>query len=110
MLGGAYVRFECSGCGGTCHRVAFQVFEMLWHLARDTKPDGTARVSHGSIAERGGISRRQAIRGVQSLIDRGVVEVVKRGGRGIGASTYCCIPGGIEIFRQERQDGATGVG
>src|SRR4051794_11874726 len=41
MLGGAYVRFECSGCGGTCHRVAFQVFEMLWHLANYVACDCT---------------------------------------------------------------------
>ena len=33
MLCGAYVWLECSGCGGTCHGDAFQVFEMLWHLA-----------------------------------------------------------------------------
>jgi hypothetical protein len=38
MLGGAYVWHGCSGCGGTCHRGAFQVFEMWWHLAYYSKP------------------------------------------------------------------------
>src|SRR6266545_6847806 len=38
MLGGAYVWLECSGCGGTCHGDAFQVFEMLWHLANQALP------------------------------------------------------------------------
>jgi DNA-binding MarR family transcriptional regulator len=71
-------------------------------LLRDTKPDGTARTSFGSIASRRGMSQRQAVRAVQSLIRLGVVEVVRRGGRGIGATTYCVVPGGIEIFRRER--------
>src|SRR4051812_12130222 len=77
-------------------------------LLRDTKPDGTARTGFTDLARRGGMSRASAIRAVKSLINRGVVEVVKRGGRGIGASTYCCIPGGIEIFRRERQAGSDG--
>src|SRR5687768_15026787 len=49
-LGGAYVRFECSGCGGTCHRVASQVFEMLWHLA-----SGVSR-GHRRVREEAGAS------------------------------------------------------
>jgi hypothetical protein len=77
-------------------------------LLRDTKPDGTARTSFGSIASRGGMSQRQAVRAVQALIGRGVVEVVRRGGRGIGATTYCVLPGGIEIFRREREDSDAG--
>jgi hypothetical protein len=67
-------------------------------LLRDTKPDGTARTSFGDIATRGGISRRQAIRAVRALVGRGAVQVVRRGGRGIGPSTYCVVPGGIEVF------------
>src|SRR4051794_6604815 len=63
-------------------------------LLRDTKPPhGTATTSYGSIAERGGLSRRQAIRAVQTLVRRGAVEVVRRGGRGVGATTYCVVPG-----------------
>jgi hypothetical protein len=68
-------------------------------LLRDTKPDGAARTSFGGIALRGGMSRRQAVRAVRSLIERGVVEVLRRGGRRIGATTYCVVPGGIEVFR-----------
>jgi hypothetical protein len=71
-------------------------------LLRDTRPDGTARTSFGSIAERAGISRRQAIRAVQSLVNRGVVEVVKRGGRGIGPSIYCVVLGGYQTFLRSR--------
>jgi hypothetical protein len=74
-------------------------------LLRDTKPDGTTRTSYGDIAARGGMSRMSAIRAVRSLIQRGVVEVVRRGGRGIGSTTYCVVPGGIEVFRSERLSG-----
>jgi hypothetical protein len=77
-------------------------------LLRDTKPDGTARTSFGDIATRGGISRRSAIHAVRSLIDRGVVEVVRRGGRGIGPSTYCVVPGGINTFRGGRKSSEVG--
>ena len=54
------------------------------------------------------MSRRQAVRAVQSLIGRGVVEVVRRGGRGVGATTYCVLPGGIEVFRRKDDDSDTG--
>ena len=74
-------------------------------LLRDTKPDGTTRTSYNDIATRGGMSRMSAIRAVRSLLKRGVVEVVRRGGRGIGSTTYCVVPGGIEVFRTERTSG-----
>jgi hypothetical protein len=77
-------------------------------LLRDTKPDGAARTSYGSIAARGGVSRRQAIRAVQALVKRGAVQVVSRGGRGIGATTYCVVPGGIEVFGVPTENGASG--
>jgi hypothetical protein len=67
-------------------------------LLRATRPDGLARVSHHSLATRGGISCRQAIRAVQALVERGVVQVVARGNRRSGATTYCVLPGGIEAF------------
>jgi hypothetical protein len=71
-------------------------------LLRDTKPDGRTRTSYSDIATRGGMSRMSAIRAVRSLVKRGVVEIVRRGGRGIGSTTYCVVPGGIETFRSER--------
>jgi hypothetical protein len=77
-------------------------------LLRDTKPDGTARTSLADVATRGGISRRSAIQAVRSLVNRRVVEVVRRGGTGIGPSTYCVIPGGIEVFRTERNPSEAG--
>jgi hypothetical protein len=72
-------------------------------LLRDTKPDGTARTSYKDIATRGGMTRMSAIRAVRSLVKKKVAEVVRRGGRGIGATTYCVIPGGIGLFRSERK-------
>jgi hypothetical protein len=71
-------------------------------LLRDTKPDGTTRTSYGDLATRGGMSRMSAIRAVRSLIGKGAVEVVRRGGSGIGSTTYCVVPGGIAAFRSER--------
>jgi len=71
-------------------------------LLRDTKRDGTVRTSFSDLATRGGISRRSAIQAVRSLVDCRVLEVVRRGGRGIGPTTYCIVPGGIETFRRER--------
>jgi hypothetical protein len=67
-------------------------------LLRATQPDGLATVSMSSLATRGGMSRRQAIRAVQALVERGVVQVVSRGNRGMRASMYCVLPGGIEAF------------
>ena len=49
-------------------------------LLRDTKPDGTALTSYADIATRGGMTRRAAIAAVRSLLKRGVVEIVRRGG------------------------------
>jgi hypothetical protein len=77
-------------------------------LLRDTKPDGTALTSYGDIAMRGGMSRRSAIRAVRSLLTRGVVEVVRRGGSETGSTTYCVVPGGIDAFRTERKPSGTG--
>jgi hypothetical protein len=80
-------------------------------LLRDTRPAGTARTSFDSIAERAGISRRQAIRAVQSLVKRGGVEVIKRGGWGKGPSTYCVVLGGYQEFLSKRapeEDAARG--
>ena len=71
-------------------------------LLRDTKPDGRATTSYNDIAVRGGMSRIAAIRAVRSLVKRGTVEVVRRGGRGIGTSTYCVMPGGFKLFCAER--------
>ena len=48
-------------------------------LMRDTKPDGTARAGLTDLATRGGLSKRSASRSVQSLIGRGVLQVVRHG-------------------------------
>jgi hypothetical protein len=31
--GKAHVWYQCSGCSGSCHRVAIRPFRMWWHLA-----------------------------------------------------------------------------
>jgi hypothetical protein len=77
-------------------------------LLRDTKQDGTACTSYNDIAERGGMSRMSAIRAVRSLLKRGAIEVVRRGGRGIGSTTYRVVPGGTDVFRNEQKYGNIG--
>src|SRR5512135_3243886 len=42
MRSGAHVGHKCSGCSGSCHRVAFRPFRMLWHLADNLKPHQAA--------------------------------------------------------------------
>jgi DNA-binding MarR family transcriptional regulator len=48
-------------------------------LLRDTKSDGTARAGLADLAERGGMSRRNAIRAIGALVKRGTVRVVRPG-------------------------------
>ncbi len=48
-------------------------------LFRDTKPSGLARTSRTELARRGGMTERQASRALQALIQRGVVQVIRRG-------------------------------
>ena len=33
--GKAHVWYKCTGCSGSCHRVAIRPFRMLWHLAHE---------------------------------------------------------------------------
>ncbi len=48
-------------------------------LMRDTRPDGTARAGLDDLAKRGGMSKRSASRGVQSLVNRGVLRIIRHG-------------------------------
>ena len=58
-------------------------------LYRETKPDGTATISHNQIGELLGIKRRTAMRATQDLIDAGLLVVTKRGhATGHTPSTY----------------------
>ena len=57
-------------------------------LFRETKPNGLASVSQGQIAERVGLSRRSAIRAVQTLENAKLITVVKRGKKNGGPSFY----------------------
>jgi hypothetical protein len=57
-------------------------------LGRDTKPDGLARTAVADLARRIGGDRRTVLRALRLLVDRGLLEVVRRGGLGRGLSTY----------------------
>jgi DNA-binding GntR family transcriptional regulator len=57
----------------------------LW---RDTKPDGLARTAVADLARRIGNDRSTVIRALRLLVERGRLEVVRRGGLGRGVSVY----------------------
>jgi DNA-binding MarR family transcriptional regulator len=61
---------------------------VLW---RDTR-DGIARTSMVDIADCVGCDERSAKRAVRQLVDKGLVEVVRRGGKWRGVSTYRVTP------------------
>ena len=67
--------------GAVAQRVWFVIF-------RETKPDGTAKISHARIGDLIGIKRRAVIRATQELVDAGLLVVVKRGGADHTPSTY----------------------
>jgi len=73
------------GVMGTLPRAAALAWVCLW---RDTKPDGLARTAVTDLARRVGCNRRNAVRALRLLADRGLLEVVRRGGLGRGVSTY----------------------
>jgi DNA-binding transcriptional ArsR family regulator len=73
------------GVMGTLPRAAALVWVCLW---RDTKPDGLARTAVTDLARRVGGDRRTVLRALRLLADRGLLEVVRRGGLGRGVSTY----------------------
>lgn len=57
-------------------------------LYRDTKPDGLARTAVTDLARRLGGDRRTVLRALRLLVDRGLLDVVRRGGLGRGVSAY----------------------
>jgi DNA-binding transcriptional ArsR family regulator len=61
------------------------VVSPLW---RDTKPDGLARTAVTDLARRIGGDRSTVLRALRLLVDRGLLDVVRRGGLGRGVSTY----------------------
>ena len=70
---------------GTLPRAAALVWVCLW---RDTKPDGLARTAVTDLARRVGGDRRTVLRALRLLADRGLLDVVRRGGLGRGPSAY----------------------
>ncbi len=73
------------GVMGTLPRAALATWVCLW---RDTKPDGVARTAVADLARRVGGDRRTVLRALRLLTDRGLLEVVQRGGLGRGVSAY----------------------
>lgn len=82
------------GVMGTLPRAAALVWVCLW---RDTKPDGLARTAVADLARRVGGDRRTVLRALRLLDDRGLLEVVRRGGLGRGVSVYR-----VKVGRHER--------
>ncbi len=56
-------------------------------LFRETR-EGTARISVGQIANRAGVSYSKTVQAIKQLEERGLVEVVYRGGLNQGSSIY----------------------
>ena len=73
------------GIMGTLPRAAALVWVCLY---RDTKPDGLARTAVTDLARRIGGDRRTVLRALRLLDERGLLEVVRRGGLGRGVSAY----------------------
>lgn len=73
------------GVMGTLPRAPALVWVCLW---RDTKPDGLARTAVTDLARRIKSDRSTVIRALRLLVERGRLEVVRRGGLGRGVSTY----------------------
>jgi DNA-binding transcriptional ArsR family regulator len=73
------------GVMGTLPRAAALTWVCLY---RDTKPDGLARTAVTDLARRVGGDRRTVLRALRLLVERGLLEVVRRGGLGRGVSTY----------------------
>jgi hypothetical protein len=60
-------------------------------LYRDTR-DGVARTSIADLASRVGCDQRSAKRAIRLLVEKGLVEVVHRGGKWRGVSIYRVTP------------------
>ena len=73
------------GVMGTLPRAAALTWICLY---RDTKPDGLARTAVADLAGRVQCDRRNVLRALRLLVDRGHLEVVRRGGLGRGVSAY----------------------
>ena len=73
------------GVMGTLPRAAALVWVTLY---RDTKPDGLARTAVADLARRVGGDRSTVIRALRLLVERGRLDVVRKGGLGRGVSVY----------------------
>ena len=78
------------GVMGTLPRAAALVWVTLY---RDTKPDGLARTAVSDLARRVGVDRCTVIRATRLLADRGLLEVVWRGGLGRGGAASAVATG-----------------
>jgi DNA-binding Lrp family transcriptional regulator len=66
---------------------------LVWlALYRHARPDRTACVSFGRLAEMVGVSRRTVIRSIRRLRDRRLLKRFQRGGRDRGSNAYRLFP------------------
>lgn len=73
---------------GSLNRAEVAVWMVLY---RDTR-DGTARTAQSDIAKRSGCNRRSVCRALKSLEQKGLVEIMYRGGVNRGLSRYRVAP------------------
>jgi len=66
---------------------------LVWlALYRHARPDRTACVSFGRLAEMVGVSRRTVMRSIRRLRDRRLLKRVRRGGPDRGSNAYKLLP------------------
>ncbi len=74
--------------GRTLPRAALLCWLTLWRDSRN----GIARTAITDMARRAGCDKRTALRAVRTLVERGLVTVIRKGGLGRGLSTYKVTP------------------
>lgn len=74
--------------GRTLPRAALLCWLLLWRDSRN----GIARTAISDMARRAGCDKRTALRAVRTLVERGLVKVIRKGGLGRGLSTYKVTP------------------
>ena len=67
------------GRRGSARSVSTTAQAVWLQLFREARTSGAASMSQGQIATRIGASRRTVIRGIQELIDAGLIELIEKG-------------------------------
>ena len=95
-------RFRCINDFVDVHiRSLTRAEALIWlTLWRDTR-DGLARTSYSSLSRTCGCRRATVTNALRGLREKGLIEVVQRGGKGFGANIYrvCSAPGAASSSR-----------